>query len=87
MVEPTETEGREQLDRLAAAFRRVAALAREDPERLRTAPHRAPVARLDEARATRHPDLRYRPGLSLPERDPERLAAAAPSPPSPAARP
>lgn len=71
MVEPTETEGRESLDRLAAAFRQAAALARSDPERLRTAPHDAPVGRLDEARATRRPDLRYRPGISLPQWDPE----------------
>ncbi len=71
MVEPTETEARENLDRLAAAFRQVAALARTHPERLHTAPHHAPVARLDEARATRKPDLRYRPGESLPEADPE----------------
>lgn len=73
MVEPTETEAKENLDRLAAAFRHVAALARTDPGRLTTAPHTAPVARLDEARATRRPDLRYRPGESLPETDPERL--------------
>ncbi len=79
MVEPTETEAKENLDRLAAAFRRVADLARSDPERLRTAPHTAPVSRLDEARATRRPDLRYRPGLSLPEHDPERAGAGAPA--------
>jgi glycine dehydrogenase subunit 2 len=82
MVEPTETEARENLDRLAAAFRRVAELARTDPDRLRTAPHRTPVARLDEARATRQPDLRYRPGLSLPERDPQTAPAGAAAPPA-----
>lgn len=75
MVEPTETEAKENLDRLAAAFRHVAELARTTPERLHTAPHAAPVARIDEARATRRPDLRYRPGESLPEADPERTRA------------
>ncbi len=77
MVEPTETEGKENLDRLAAAFQQVAGEARTDPERLRTAPHAAPRARLDEARATRHPDLRYRPGVSIPEEDPDRRATGA----------
>jgi glycine dehydrogenase subunit 2 len=80
MVEPTETEAKENLDRVAAAFRRVAELARSDPARLRTAPHTAPVSRLDEARATRRPDLRYRRGESLPERDPEHAQAGAPAP-------
>jgi glycine dehydrogenase subunit 2 len=77
MVEPTETESRADLDRLAAAFRRVAARAVADPEGLRRAPERAPTARLDEARATRQPDLRYRPGQSLPPTRPEDPEAGA----------
>ena len=75
MVEPTETESKERLDQVADAFARVAALARADAERLRTAPHTAPVSRLDEARATRRPDLRYRAGQSLPPHDPDGTAA------------
>jgi glycine dehydrogenase subunit 2 len=60
MVEPTETESKESLDRLIAAFREVAAEAENDPELLRQAPLTMPVRRLDEARAVRQPVLRWR---------------------------
>ncbi len=59
MVEPTETETRETLDSFVAAV--VAEILREaatDPEIARTAPHTAPVRRLDEAGAARHPVVR-----------------------------
>lgn len=70
MVEPTETETKEDLDRLAAAFRRVAERARDNAQALHDAPITAPVRRLDEARATRRPDVRYSPDESLPPFDP-----------------
>ena len=60
LVEPTETESVETLDRFADALIAIAAEARSDPETLRTAPHTAPVRRLDEATAARQPDLRWR---------------------------
>ena len=59
MIEPTETEGREALDRFADVMERIAAEARNEPELLREAPHRAPVRRLDQARAARNPVLRH----------------------------
>jgi glycine dehydrogenase subunit 2 len=37
----------------------VAAEAHADPELLKTAPHSAPVRRLDEATAARRPDLHW----------------------------
>jgi glycine dehydrogenase subunit 2 len=58
MVEPTETESREDLDRMIDAFRRIVQEARDDPETLRAAPVTMPVRRLDEAEAARHPVLR-----------------------------
>jgi glycine dehydrogenase subunit 2 len=58
MVEPTETESRETLDRFADAMLRIAAEAREEPDLLRQAPTRTPVHRLDEVRAVRRPLLR-----------------------------
>jgi glycine dehydrogenase subunit 2 len=61
MVEPTETESREALDDLIAAFREVAQEAERDPELLRQAPVTMPVRRLDEVRAVRQPVLRYKP--------------------------
>ena len=60
MVEPTETESREDLDRVVEAFRAVVREAADDPERLREAPVTMPVRRLDEAEAARHPVLTQR---------------------------
>jgi glycine dehydrogenase subunit 2 len=61
MIEPTESESREGLDRFVAALESIAAEARSDPERVRTAPHRTRLGRLDETRAARHPVLRWSP--------------------------
>jgi glycine dehydrogenase subunit 2 len=60
MMEPTETESKNDLDDFVVALRAVANEARTDPELLRTAPHTMPVKRLDEVRAARHPVLRQR---------------------------
>jgi glycine dehydrogenase subunit 2 len=61
LIEPTETESIESLDAFADALLAVAAEAESDAELVRTAPHTAPVRRLDEATAARQPDLRWRP--------------------------
>jgi glycine dehydrogenase subunit 2 len=61
LVEPTETESLETLDAFADALIAIAAEARSDPELVKSAPHAAPVRRLDEATAARHPDLHWRP--------------------------
>ncbi len=53
MIEPTETESKDTLDAFARALIRIAQEAREDPELLHSAPHSAPVKRLDEVRAAR----------------------------------
>jgi glycine dehydrogenase subunit 2 len=55
MIEPTETESKDALDRLIEAFRSVTREAKEDPQLLREAPVTLPVRRLDEAQAARHP--------------------------------
>jgi glycine dehydrogenase subunit 2 len=59
MVEPTETEAKEALDAFAEAMLQAAREAREDPHLLHRAPVTAPVRRLDEARAARHPKIRW----------------------------
>ncbi|ACL23197.1 aminomethyl-transferring glycine dehydrogenase subunit GcvPB [Chloroflexus aggregans] len=61
MIEPTETESKQTLDRFIATMRRIAGEAVETPEVLHAAPTRAPVRRLDEVRAARQPILRYDP--------------------------
>ncbi len=59
MIEPTECETKETLDRFVEAMERIATEAREDPSLLHEAPHRAPVRRLDQTRAARNPVLRH----------------------------
>ena len=61
MIEPTETESLETLDRFVDVMRSIAARAAEDPGSLKEAPVSTPVGRLDEATAARRPDLRHRP--------------------------
>jgi glycine dehydrogenase subunit 2 len=61
MIEPTETESLADLDRFADAMMAIAAEAESDPELLHGAPYTTPVRRLDEARAVKQPDLRWRP--------------------------
>jgi glycine dehydrogenase subunit 2 len=60
MIEPTETESREELDAFVEAMRRIDEESRHDPDLVRTAPHSTPVRRLDEVGAARHPVLRWR---------------------------
>ena len=61
MIEPTETEGIETLDAFIEVMKAIAREAKEDPDLLHDAPHDTPNTRLDEARAARHPDLRWKP--------------------------
>ena len=62
MIEPTETETRETLDEFIAVMRQIAREAAEEPEVILEAPHDTVVGRLDQTRAARQPDLRWRPG-------------------------
>ena len=61
MIEPTETESVQTLDAFAEAMIRIAEEAQTQPDVVRAAPHHTPVGRLDEVRAARQPDLRWRP--------------------------
>ena len=60
MIEPTESEARETLDYFVQVMKEIAREAREDSDLLHDAPHDTPNTRLDEARAARQPDLRWR---------------------------
>jgi len=61
MIEPTESEGIDDLDGFVEAMIRIAREAEEDPQVVRDAPHTTPVGRLDEAAAARRPVLRWTP--------------------------
>ncbi len=61
MVEPTETEGRDELDLFIDAMKSISAEAANDPDLLKKAPLTTKVGRLDEVAAARKPVLRWRP--------------------------
>jgi glycine dehydrogenase subunit 2 len=60
MIEPTESEPLEMLDAFVGAMLEIDRESREEPDTVRSAPHRAPARRFDEATAARKPVLRYR---------------------------
>lgn len=57
MIEPTETECKDDLDQFIATLRTIVREAEEQPDLLRQAPHRTKVRRLDEVQAARCPCL------------------------------
>lgn len=61
LIEPTETEAREELDRFVEALREILHEIDENPELVKTAPHTTPVRRLDDVRAARELDLAWKP--------------------------
>jgi glycine dehydrogenase subunit 2 len=65
MIEPTETESKETLDRFVDGMRQVAEQAKTDPEGVKAAPLKPVRARLDEVRAARKPILRWHPGMKV----------------------
>jgi len=60
LIEPTETESLETMDAFIEALIEIAHEAETDPDLVKSAPHDAPVRRLDEATAARQPNLRWR---------------------------
>jgi glycine dehydrogenase subunit 2 len=61
MIEPTETEGKPELDAFVEAMRAIAHEARETPDIFGAAPYSTPVRRVDEVRAAKNPVLRWSP--------------------------
>jgi glycine dehydrogenase subunit 2 len=61
LIEPTETEAKEDLDRFCDAMGAIREEMRQDPEKLTTAPHTMPVRRLDDVRAAKQLDLAWKP--------------------------
>ena len=53
MIEPTETESRETLDRFAEAFLQVREECRTKPDFVKAAPHNLPLKRVDEVKAAK----------------------------------
>ena len=61
MIEPTESESKQELDLLADALLSIAREAEQEPETVLTAPHSTRLRRLDEVQAARRPILRWKP--------------------------
>jgi len=61
MIEPTESESKEECDFFIDAMRSIASEAETNPELVKTAPHSTRVGRLDEVAAARKPVLRWKP--------------------------
>jgi len=60
MIEPTETESKESLDEFIQAMIQIAKEVEENPEIVRSAPQNTPVTRLDEAKAAKDLNVRWR---------------------------
>ena len=67
LIEPTETESLETIDGFIDALLEIPREAEADPQLVTSAPHEAPVRRLDETTAARQPNLRWR-GMTGVER-------------------
>lgn len=59
LIEPTETESKQELDRFLEAMQKILEEIKTDPELVKTAPHTRKVGRLDEVRAAKELDLNY----------------------------
>ncbi len=59
LIEPTETETRQELDDFIQAMVAIQKEAETEPETVKTAPHTLPVRRLDDVRAAKELDLTW----------------------------
>ena len=65
LIEPTETETREELDGFVEAMIKIQQEAENSPDLLKEAPHTQPVRRLDEVRAAKQLDLTWKPAADV----------------------
>lgn len=59
LIEPTETESKEELDNFVQVMQTIRQEAARDPELLKEAPYTLPVRRLDDVKAAKELDLNY----------------------------
>ena len=59
MIEPTETESKDTLDKFIEVMRTIATESKENPELVKTAPHNTPISRPDDVKAVKEPHLTY----------------------------
>jgi glycine dehydrogenase subunit 2 len=63
MIEPTETESKETLDEFAAAMHKIADESKENPDLVKSAPHKTSGGRLDGVLAARKPKVKFQGDL------------------------
>ena len=61
MIEPTESESKQEVDLLIDALQSIAREAEQEPDTVLQAPHTTRLGRLDEVQAARRPILRWKP--------------------------
>ncbi|MFN7997889.1 MAG: aminomethyl-transferring glycine dehydrogenase subunit GcvPB [Bryobacteraceae bacterium] len=64
MIEPTETEGKLELDLFIDALTSIAEEVEREPDTVKSAPHRTRTSRVDEVKAARRPILKWEPPRS-----------------------
>lgn len=60
LIEPTETETKQELDRFIDAMAKILEECKTNPELIKGAPHKRPVKRLDEVKAAKELNLTWR---------------------------
>ena len=60
MMEPTESETKQTIERFANSLIEIDELIKNDPDKVKNAPLNTPVRRLDETKANRELDLRWK---------------------------
>jgi glycine dehydrogenase subunit 2 len=63
MIEPTESESKEEMDLFVEAMKSIAGEVEDDPQTVLDAPYSTQVSRLDETAAARKPVLRWKPAV------------------------
>lgn len=61
MIEPTETESKDNLDHFVEVVKKILEETKKDPEFVKHAPYNTPIRRLDEVTASRKPKVRWAP--------------------------
>jgi glycine dehydrogenase subunit 2 len=62
LIEPTETEAKQDLDDFITAMVSILSEAEETPEMVKSAPHTLPCRRLDDVRAVKELDIVWKEG-------------------------
>ena len=62
MIEPTETESKETLEKFSEIMKKIMREAKTNPELLKNSPVNTPIKRIDDVTAARNPVLKYTKG-------------------------